>query len=252
MAIPRTLAEAVGRGSDAIDVVAALLQSFPRDTLAMLAEIEVPPIAQNRLLTKGTELEPLVASALALRQDHGVPFWMAIMFEAEANSVQLPRELLAAASLHQPMAAAKVEHLPVSVIDGDYLRGRSAIVSRGRILTISSRFTSSDGTSFHVPMLDFRIPSSERTLSTAKAVVNELNVEGWLLDSGRSFHFYGVSRLSDSGLTDFLARSLFFTPIIDYRWIAHQLVEGACALRLSSGSDIQRVPRLVAEVPSRI
>ncbi len=248
MVLPKTFTESIGKGSDAIEVVATLLRTFPKATSAVIAELQVPPTAQNRFLIKNTQLDALVSSALTLRGDYGIPFWMAIMFEAEKKGVQLPRELLQAASFHQPMTAAKTEKIPVEVISAEYLRARSATAGAGRILTFSSKVTSSDGSSVHIPMLDFRISSSARSLSTAIAVLRELRMEGWLLDSGQSYHFYGISKLSEAGFTDFLARALFFTPIVDYRWIAHQLIEGACALRFSSGSNLQRVPSVVAEV----
>lgn len=248
MAIAKVPIGAVRPGSDAIEVVAALSKTFPEGSSVAIAELAVPPIAQNRLLTKNTQLDSLVAAALRLREEHGIPFWMAIMFEAVKNGIQPPRQLLQAASLHQSMTAAKIEQVPVDMISADYLRIKSANVSPGRIITVSSRVTSLDGSSTHIPMLDFRVPSSDNNLPTAVAVLRELKMEGWLLNSGQSYHFYGMSKLSDADLTGFLARALFFTPIVDYRWIAHQLIEGACALRLSPGSDLQRVPSVVAEV----
>jgi hypothetical protein len=46
--------------------------------------------------------------------------------------------------------------------------------------------------------------------------------------------YYGDAMLDDRGLTRFLARCLLFAPVIDRAWVGHQLLESACALRISA------------------
>jgi len=146
------------------------------------------------------------------------------------------------------MTEANTEEVEASAITADYLTQRSSELPSRHILTISSRVTLRNLTVAHIPMLDFRISPSPEALATVTAVLQELNITGVVLDSGQSYHFYGASLLSAESLPIFLGRALLFTPIVDYRWIAHQLIEGACALRISPGIDKQQVPRIVARV----
>ncbi len=71
---------------------------------------------------------------------------------------------------------------------------------------------------------------------------------GFLLQSGESYHFYGKGLLDDRALVRFLGQALLLAPVIDRAWIAHQLIEGASALRISkkpSGSGEPVVVRAI-------
>jgi hypothetical protein len=51
---------------------------------------------------------------------------------------------------------------------------------------------------------------------------------------------------------DFLGRALLFAPIVDRAYLAHQLLERRCALRISAVGDEKPVPRVVhVEAPAR-
>jgi hypothetical protein len=58
----------------------------------------------------------------------------------------------------------------------------------------------------------------------------------------------GWDLLPDESLVRFLGKVLLFAPIVDRAWVAHQLIEGACALRISSRAGYGGPPRLVAEL----
>lgn len=46
-----------------------------------------------------------------------------------------------------------------------------------------------------------------------------------LLDSGDSYHACGIALLAGQERPEFLGRSLFFSPIVDSAYVAHQLVQ---------------------------
>jgi hypothetical protein len=58
--------------------------------------------------------------------------------------------------------------------------------------------------------------------------------EGFLVETDKSYHFYGTKLLEEKELVEFLGRALLFAPIVDRAWISHQLIELCCALRISS------------------
>jgi hypothetical protein len=244
----QTFLAAMERTCDALDFIPALLDNTPSIQSISLAELHVPERMQKRI-AKNTVLEAVIPEALTLREQYGVPFWMAMILMAQKLDLPLPPELLTAAAFHQPMGAATADiDVPSTDVTSTYLRDRIGSVHSEHILVISSRVTLHTGAAAHIPMLDFRMAASSRNLSTAQAVVRQLGLEGVILNSGQSYHFYGLSPLSPNDLNSYLAEALLFTPIIDYRWIAHQLIEGACALRLSPGSGLQHIPKVVGVV----
>lgn len=105
----------------------------------------------------------------------------------------------------------------------------------GQILALSSAVVTKKGHTLHVPMLDFHCQASIENDKLVKTVLIEIGLEGYVAKSGRSYHFYGKELLDERSLITFLGRSLLFCPIVDRAWIAHQLLERACGLRISPG-----------------
>lgn len=54
-----------------------------------------------------------------------------------------------------------------------------------------------------------------------------------MLETDRSYHFYGAELQTVSEQTAFLARALFYSPIVDRAWIAHQLIDKRSNLRIA-------------------
>jgi hypothetical protein len=244
----QAILSAMKRTHDAVDFILILLNNAPSIHSITLAELYVPERAQKRI-AKNTVLQSVIPEALTLREQYGVPFWMSMILMAQKQGLPLPPDLFSAAAFHQSMGNAIDEiNVPSAGVTSQYLRARIRSVRPGHILVISSRVTLHTGATAHIPMLDFRMASNNLNLSTAQAIVRQLGLEGALLNSGRSYHFYGFSLLSPDELNRCLAKALLFTPLIDYRWIAHQMIEGACALRLSPGSGLQHIPKVISVI----
>ena len=130
------------------------------------------------------------------------------------------------------------------------LEAATAGLRPGRILALRSLCVGgSAAPDRHLQMLDFRLPVNDASERIVEATVRAMGLHGWLLSSGRSYHFLGSRTLaSPEELMAFLGRALLFAPIVDGRWVAHQMIEGQCALRVSSGNPEQIVPALVSEV----
>ena len=77
--------------------------------------------------------------------------------------------------------------------------------------------------------------------------MSELDVgHGFLLNSGKSYHFIGTSMVAESALYGLMGRLIMFNPIVDKSWVAHQLVEGYCALRVTEKDG--GIPGVIREV----
>ncbi len=119
-------------------------------------------------------------------------------------------------------------------------------------LTLLSELTRCDGSTGHLPMIDFHAFKSPANQRLVEAVAEKLFPDGSILmDSGESYHAYGTRVLSPEDFRRFLGTAMLFVPIIDRAYVAHQLIEGRCALRLTTGGGKSQVPVVVAVLPKR-
>ncbi len=189
--------------------------------------------------------------ALALRLQTGISFWDAALLQLPA----LPEAvgLLDEATVHVSFRGKERAMTRASVISGDLERACSEF-SEGQAgsLTLLSEVICRDGSRRHLPMIDFHAFKSNPNQRIVEAVAERLFPGGALiLDSGESYHGYGTQLLSDIDFRRFLAGALLFSPIVDRAYVAHQFMEGRCALRLTAGGGKARVPTVVAMLPER-
>jgi len=245
---PRILRQSLGRNANIADVLPVLIRSLPQIAAVTIREIRVPPSLQNRVPPL-PGLIPLVNTALQLRETYDFPFWDALLLTAEREQKDVAAEILDGASFHQPMTSAvRTQTVDVGSLSSKAVIQHAKRVTDGNIAVISSRVKLHNGMEAHLPLLDFSLPPSSANDTIVERIVVRLSQGGYLLDSGNSYHFYGNRLLDDSGYRKFLGAALLFSPLVDHRWIAHQLVEGAGALRISSGKNGSGLPRLVGEI----
>jgi hypothetical protein len=95
-----------------------------------------------------------------------------------------------------------------------------------------------DGTVRHIPMMDLKPKPSPANLRLIQQSLVEIGQSGMLVQSGRSFHFYGLTLLREKDWIKFLGDSLL-VKFSDSRWIGHSLLEQRCNLRFTS-SELKR------------
>lgn len=109
-----------------------------------------------------------------------------------------------------------------------------ALLSNSRgIVAVSSRVRKIDGSIRHFLMLDFACRNDEVGQDYAISILRQLDVHGILINSGRSFHFYSDTHFPYDEWVSKMGHALLFAPLTDGAWIAHQLIEGRAALRIS-------------------
>lgn len=94
--------------------------------------------------------------------------------------------------------------------------------------------------------MDLRCRPSNENLYKCKTAFQKMGVPGVMLESGRSYHFYGFKILAHEDWVRFMANCLLFAPLSDVRYIGHRLLEGACDLRITEIEG--KFPRVVAVV----
>jgi hypothetical protein len=118
-----------------------------------------------------------------------------------------------------------------------------------KLLGLQSNVTLAGGGQAHIPMMDFMCSPSPRNLERLTSLLESLRIgKGFVLESGRSYHYYGSQIFAEVEWRSFLGRCLLMTGCADERYVGHQLINGFCVLRISSGRMKNREPIVVAEI----
>jgi hypothetical protein len=198
---------------------------------------QASPLLQQRVELKSAAELALLESALMKKRNSGVPFWEALLTAVASSGLCSP-SIIRAALLHQENG----EYSAVPVDDiARFVRNNEA-----REWAANSAVAVPGADVAHIPMLDFKVPVSARALVVVQEVVRQLGLTGYILDSGRSYHFWGRNLISTQELQVLLARFVLLHPISDKSWAAHQLMEGSASLRISARYG--RLPEVVGEV----
>ena len=198
------------------------------------------PIQQMPGLT-ADELD-IISQSLELRSQTDFPFWDCL-FQVAAQSVAHMPNLLRTAKRHNAQSAT-LDRVARSDVLSAALDLKIQKLEAGEVLAISSKVECA-GNLLHLPMLDFHCKRTLANDARVKQILSLLDLKGYILSSGQSYHFYGIELVDTDTLITMLARALLFVPMIDRAWIAHQLIERACGLRISSGKSYIMPPTVV-------
>lgn len=100
-------------------------------------------------------------------------------------------------------------------------------------LAAASNVKVKEGVNMHICMIDFNIPFSTNGTYVITQLLKTLKIQGYLLCSGKSYHFYGKRLMLEEEYIQFLVKLIFLSPIIDKNWIAHQLLRSQSFLRIT-------------------
>lgn len=227
----------------------AVLTYVPNGSTIRVSFITAAPRVQRRVA--GAEAsELLIEQARAIRSAEGIPFWHALFIAGELDPEGVPADILRSAMYHQDPS----QHETVQIVTSDQtpadladLATRTPAEGRNSI-ALQSRVTLPDGEDRFLPMLDFTSKAVRPgSAATVRAAVEVLDTAGILCSSARSFHFYGHQLVTRAEQLDFWARALLLTPIVDERWIAHQIRGQVGALRFSA-NERGVVPTVIAQI----
>ena len=203
-----------------------------------LLQFPTTPLLQERLSMNGNA-EKSLAHALDLRSRYNIPFWEGLMnaqFQPPAFTPTLLKE-----ALHHNQVLSQVT---VKRSDLYRLKEFSALVSEN--YGINSQVYCKDDQTRHIVLLDFHLPKQPENIVCAESVLKILGLTGYLLETNKSYHFISDRTVSEQDLKNVLYRALLFSPIIDKNWIAHQLLEGSCTLRITAKDG--SLPQVIREI----
>lgn len=104
----------------------------------------------------------------------------------------------------------------------------------------------------HIPMIDFNCPYSiENLLKIEKTLYMLAQGKGFLLESGKSYHFYGIKLLSVEEWVNF-TKLCAEQDIIGKHWPYFQLQRqrGYSTLRISTSTQKPHLPKVIAKIGS--
>lgn len=230
-------------GKKATEACEELIRAHQWISKVRICHYNAPPSLQQRI-EMGRIEEELVNAALKIRKDVGTPFWEAL-FTACLKQHRFTDPLLDAALLHQGTGSQS------EISREDLLEGKLAEMVHqtgyGEAVGLVSEVELKSGKHQHFIFLDFHCEVSEDNTELVSAVSNRLLPGGYLLlDSGDSYHAWGIQLVSSSERVKLLGRSLFFMPIVDGIYIAHQLNQEVSSIRISVGGQRRCAPQVIA------
>jgi hypothetical protein len=229
-------------GYEAPEFVAFLVQNTPEIEAIKLFRPVPPRPIQEESSIRASEQE-LINRALGVRKNMGLPFWdsLFLCLSSQPASVE---NVIRRATLHNSQDSDSFILQRDDCTDAQ-MRKLIEALPAGVMLAISSRVSVKGGKMRHLPMLDFHCETSQANDHLVRLIVTEIGLRGYVARSGRSYHFYGKGLVDEQELISILGKALLFCPIIDRAWIAHQLLERACGLRISPGKDYQNCPKII-------
>lgn len=230
-------------GANVVTAIETILGKLDAVASIELRSVPAAPSLQDRARVRD---ESSLDAAKTLSHVEGIPFWHSV-FRLGAQSPRGVSEEI----VHAALFSQESEHVGFVSTD-EHFRSRLATAlnekPEERMLLLASTVRLRDGAVAHLPLLDFSVKQRwDGSQLSAERVARALGIPGVLVASGRSFHYLGEATLSWDDYADFLERALLLTPLVDERWIAHQLRARQATLRLSPNAD-GMWPTIVAEV----
>lgn len=204
---------------------------MPEIAVIKTSEYAHLPLVQDRSGPSDTE-QAIIRQAIQQRANTNLPFWDSVMLSV-AHSENPVDWLLDTASTHISLRGEE-RTITVDAVGKGELQKLLEQTNAGREICVLSEISTNDGSIKHIPMIDFHCPPSKSGRRAVVAVCKRLFPSGAiLLESGESFHAYGRELIPADAFFTFLGHALLYSPIIDRAYIAHQLIERRCALRIS-------------------
>ena len=107
---------------------------------------------------------------------------------------------------------------------------------------------------FHIPQVDFKCKISKKNLNFLIKNLKEMGQnKGFVVQTIRSYHFYGHKLMNNRSWIIFMGRLLrlngyrsrHLKKVTDQRWIGASLIRGAGTLRISSSYNKSSIPKIV-------
>jgi hypothetical protein len=197
--------------------------------------------------SKNKELHTIVEEARRIRDlvSGSMPYWESLVRSAWRSPVL---HLVASEALRHDDAhdAIRVYDVAADECSARNLKERIRSISSDDLLAFSSLMHGANNDEWHLPMLDLRVVPSPQNLDSLLIFLETMALKGAVLESGRSYHYYGYVPLSAHEWHRFVGLAMLAYPITDGRYIGHRLLGGSFDLRISTSPMKPILPHVVA------
>jgi hypothetical protein len=224
-----------------------VIASFPDIAQVSFVSYKPAPNLDERLSKDQDATSEIREIAEGLWKTYGIPFWDAILAICMKRG-NIPEHYVDLAVLHDRFPEERTIAVETDDLSDGLIDSMVQALEAGSALAFCSRVKLRDGGSGHIPLMDFRChPSASNRRIVRRALKAMGQGAGLLAESGRSFHFYGSRLLTNDEWVGFMGMAMLFSPVVDVRYIAHRLADGACRLRISTSHSKSFSP-VVCEV----
>lgn len=198
-------------------------------------------VLHRRPSFQGSEVSPRAQTITdPARDEHrarGFGFWEFVLAEAVTTDSETRCGLIEGALRHNSAGAIRVRLGREDFIErlgaGEY----ENLPARDLVSFYSPVEVAGATQRMHLPVLDLGVKPGPDGQSSAVDAMHSLGLRGLLFESGRSYHFYGSEAVTHRDLVVLLAQAQLLSPIVDTRWVSHQLIDGRCGLRISTDTE---------------
>ena len=100
----------------------------------------------------------------------------------------------------------------------------------------------------HIPMIDFGCACSDSNLREVEKTLSNLGErKGFVLESGMSYHYYGLKLLIDKEWREFMEECKK-QPAVDINWPSYQIADKFSVLRVFVSTSKPNLPKVVAKI----
>ncbi len=169
-----------------------------------------------------------------------MPFWDAVLLVCHEN---VPTALLQAAQHHVSVArTSKGQTVTREQVRDEALKHLCQNKGKSNWVGMTSEVVLNDGSAAHIPMLYFRCRISPVNRNLVAEVARQLLPGGGIiLEAGMAYQAYGKQTIPPKDFAPWLGRALVGN-VVNHRYIAHQLIDGKCSVRISAGNSKNSLP----------
>lgn len=219
-------------------IISQLLELIQDISSINIVRLKAAAQIQDNCKSWGNKENDIFKMALLMRDQLKMPFWSSLMI-SNLDNKNWSKKCVLAANRHN-------KNDGYIVLSPEQYRSHIPDLEQGGY-GINSSMTLFDGRVLHLPMIDFHIRKSKINEDIVCVVCESLMPEGgYILDSGNSYHFVGKNLISEDQLLNLLAKAILFTPIVDEIWVAHQIIERSCTLRIGYKNGV--LPTLIKTI----
>jgi hypothetical protein len=235
------------KGSTAENVIAFIAKNNKNiRTFRFCIYNTIAGLDQRTLKMLKQDGKDFVARAFDFRKQYGFDFWDALLTLGMHEGF-LPMKLVKQAAVHPTFENPnRIIKFTKDRVNETNLLKLLIKLNTNEALGLSSIVEISNNQIMHIPLVDFHCPPNKKNLKFVKAALKEIGEkDGIILNSGRSFHYYGFELKPEKEWKKFLGLCLLLSPLVDPRYVAHRLIDGESVLRIYSNSIKPNVPIVV-------